>query len=124
MAQKVSLLLPWGEGKCTIPTFQQALLPLLLSHGGGICPQSHSPDREAGSMHTFQITEDTGLCADMDSGAVQMSRNGNWRQEDTWEGPLAQLALQSSEVYDRASTHLADGFRMLETPFQLCTCAG
>lgn len=86
----------WGEGKCTIPTFQQALQPLLLSHGGGICPQSHSPDREAGSMNTFQIIEDIVLCADMDLGARQRSRNGNWRQEDTWEDPLAQLPLQTS----------------------------
>lgn len=87
-------------------------------------PQNHSPDREASSMHAFQITEDTGLCADMGSGPAQRSRKEKWRQEDTWEDALAQLALQSSGVYDRASTHLADVFRMLETPFQLCTCPG
>lgn len=94
MEQKVSPLLSWGEGKCTIPTFQQVLQSLLLSHGGDICPQSHWPDREAGSMHTSQIIEDTGLCGDVDSGAAQRSRKGNWRWEDTWEDPLAQLALQ------------------------------
>lgn len=46
-------------------------------------------------MHTSQIIEDTGLCGDVDSGAAQRSRKGNWRWEDTWEDPLAQLALQS-----------------------------
>lgn len=79
-----------------LPTFQQALQPLLLAHGGGVWPQSHSPDREASSMHTFHIIEEIGLCADMDTGAAQRRRNGNWRQENSWEDPLAQLALQSS----------------------------
>uniref|UniRef100_A0A8B9Z9Q7 Uncharacterized protein n=1 Tax=Buteo japonicus TaxID=224669 RepID=A0A8B9Z9Q7_9AVES len=74
---------PWGKGRCSIPTLQQALQPSLLASVGNVCPQSCFPAGVASSVHAFRIVEDVRLRAEADSGG-------------SWEDPVAQLAAQSA----------------------------
>lgn len=92
----LSPLLPWGKGRCTIPTLQLALQPPPLAPVGSICPQSCFPAGVASSVHAFRIIEDVRLRAEADSGAALGGRDRDWRQEGSWEDPVAQLAAQSA----------------------------
>lgn len=115
MAQKVFPLLPWGEGKCHfLPSSRLYSLCCLLMEVAFVhraTPLIGRPApctlstllRRLGSVLTWTQEQPKG--AEMGTGG--------WRTAG--KTPWSSWPCKAVGIYDRASTHLADVFRMLET---------